>query len=40
MLLLIALQGSRDLGVIKGALLGSVSQKVVEDAKIPVMVIK
>lgn len=34
------IMGSRGLGVIKGALLGSVSQKVVEQAKIPVMVIK
>ncbi|MBO4401615.1 MAG: universal stress protein [Selenomonadaceae bacterium] len=34
------IMGSRGLGVIKGALLGSVSQKVVEEAKIPVMVIK
>lgn len=34
------IMGSRGLGVIKGALLGSVSQKVVENSKIPVMVIK
>ena len=34
------IMGSRGLGLFKGALLGSVSQKVVEDAKIPVMVIK
>ena len=32
--------GSRGLGLFKGALLGSVSQKVVEESKIPVMVIK
>ena len=32
--------GSRGLGLFKGAILGSVSQKVVEDSKIPVMVIK
>ena len=32
--------GSRGLGLFKGAILGSVSQKVVEDAKIPVMIIK
>ncbi len=34
------IMGSRGLGLFKGALIGSVSQKVVEDAKIPVMVIK
>lgn len=34
------IMGSRGLGIIKGALLGSVSQKVVEKSKIPVMVIK
>ncbi len=34
------IMGSRGLGLFKGALLGSVSQKVVEHAKIPVMVIK
>ncbi len=34
------IMGSRGLGVIKGAILGSVSQKVVEQSKIPVMVIK
>lgn len=34
------IMGSRGLGLFKGALLGSVSQKVVELAKIPVMVIK
>ena len=32
--------GSRGLGLLKGAILGSVSQKVVEESKIPVMVIK
>ena len=32
--------GSRGLGLFKGALLGSVSQKIVEYAKVPVMVIK
>jgi len=32
--------GSRGLGIFKGAILGSVSQKVVEESKIPVMVIK
>ena len=34
------IMGSRGLGLFKGALLGSVSQKVVELAKVPVMVIK
>lgn len=32
--------GSRGLGLFKGALIGSVSQKVVEDSPIPVMVVK
>ncbi len=32
--------GSRGLGLFKGALIGSVSQKVVEESKIPVMVVK
>ena len=32
--------GSRGLGLLKGAILGSVSQKIVEESKIPVMVIK
>ena len=32
--------GSRGLGLLKGVLIGSVSQKVIEEAKIPVMVIK
>lgn len=32
--------GSRGLGLFKGALIGSVSQKVVEEATIPVMVVK
>lgn len=32
--------GSRGLGLFKGAILGSVSQKVVEDSPIPVMVVK
>lgn len=34
------IMGSRGLGLFKGALIGSVSQKVVEEAKIPVMVVK
>ena len=34
------IMGSRGLGLFKGALIGSVSQKVVEEAPIPVMVIK
>lgn len=34
------IMGSRGLGILKGAVLGSVSQKVVEQSKIPVMVIK
>lgn len=34
------IMGSRGLGLFKGAMLGSVSQKVIEDSKIPVMVIK
>jgi len=34
------IMGSRGLGLFKGAVLGSVSQKVVEESKIPVMVIK
>ena len=32
--------GSRGLGLFKGAMMGSVSQKVVTDSEIPVMVIK
>ena len=36
----IIIMGSRGLGLFKGALIGSVSQKVVEESKIPVMVIK
>ena len=32
--------GSRGLGLFKGALIGSVSQKVVEESTIPVMVVK
>lgn len=32
--------GSRGLGVVKGVLLGSVSQYIIERAKIPVMVVK
>ena len=32
--------GSRGLGLLKGVLIGSVSQKVIEEAKIPVMVVK
>lgn len=34
------IMGSRGLGLFKGAILGSVSQKVVEESTIPVMVIK
>ena len=34
------IMGSRGLGVVKGVLLGSVSQYVVEQAKCPVMVVK
>ncbi len=34
------IMGSRGLGLFKGAVLGSVSQKVIEESKIPVMVIK
>ena len=34
------IMGSRGLGLFKGALIGSVSQKVVEESQIPVMVIK
>ena len=36
----IIIMGSRGLGLFKGALIGSVSQKVVEESKIPVMVVK
>lgn len=36
----IIIMGSRGLGLLKGVLIGSVSQKVIEEAKIPVMVIK
>ena len=32
--------GSRGLGLLKGVFIGSVSQKVVEESKIPVMVVK
>ena len=32
--------GSRGLGLLKGVFIGSVSQKVIEESKIPVMVIK
>jgi nucleotide-binding universal stress UspA family protein len=32
--------GSRGLGILKGALIGSVSQKVTEESKCPVMVVK
>lgn len=32
--------GSRGLGIFRGAFLGSVNQKVIEDAAIPVMVVK
>lgn len=34
------IMGSRGLGLFKGALIGSVSQKVVEESPIPVMVVK
>ena len=34
------IMGSRGLGLFKGALIGRVSQKVVEESQIPVMVIK
>ena len=34
------IMGSRGLGIFKGALIGSVSQKIMERAKIPVMVVK
>ena len=34
------IMGSRGLGLCKGALIGSVSQKVVEESKVPVMVVK
>lgn len=34
------IMGSRGLGLFKGAILGSVSQKVIEESKIPVMVVK
>ena len=34
------IMGSRGLGLFKGALIGSASQKVVEESQIPVMVIK
>ena len=34
------IMGSRGLGLFKGALMGSVSQKVVEESPIPVMIIK
>ena len=36
----IIIMGSRGLGLFKVALIGSVSQKVVEESKIPVMVVK
>ena len=36
----LAVMGSRGLGLFKGALIGSVSQKVVEESKVPVMVVK
>lgn len=36
----IIIMGSRGLGLLKGALIGSVSQKVVEESPIPVMVVK
>ena len=34
------IMGSRGLGLFKGALIGSVSQKVVEESNVPVMVVK
>ena len=34
------IMGSRGLGLLKGVFIGSVSQKVVEESKIPVMVVK
>ena len=34
------IMGSRGLGLLRGVLIGSVSQKVVEESKIPVMVVK
>ena len=36
----IIIMGSRGLGLLKGVLIGSVSQKVIEESKIPVMVVK
>lgn len=36
----VIIMGSRGLGLFKSALIGSVSQKVVEESQIPVMVIK
>ena len=36
----IIIMGSRGLGLLKGVFIGSVSQKVVEESKIPVMVVK
>ncbi len=36
----VIIMGSRGLGIFKGALIGSVSQKVIEDSPIPVMVVK
>lgn len=36
----IIIMGSRGLGIFKGALIGSVSQKVIENSPIPVMVVK
>ena len=36
----IIIMGSRGLGLLKGVFIGSVSQKVIEESKIPVMVIK
>lgn len=34
------IMGSRGLGIFKGAILGSVSKKIVEESKIPVMIVK
>jgi nucleotide-binding universal stress UspA family protein len=34
------IMGSRGLGIVKGVLLGSVSQYIVEQAKCPVLVVK
>ncbi len=36
----IIIMGSRGLGIFRGALIGSVSQKVIEESRLPVMVVK